>query len=99
MLIVAGHIVVAAADIETFAADMRTLVGLAGEADGNLFFACAVEDRETGCVLVLEQWRDEHALDAHLAHPTVTTFFAQWGPKMRNELRKFYAGDGRAARD
>ncbi|MER5790565.1 hypothetical protein [Streptomyces sp. NPDC001980] len=50
-----------------------------------------VEDAATGTVTVLEQWAPQDALDGHVATPEITALLTKWGPRIRNEVRRFHA--------
>jgi quinol monooxygenase YgiN len=89
-IIVAGRVFVPAEDVETFVAEAQSTYPIAAANPGNVLISfCA--DAATGTVTVLEQWASQEALDRHLATPEVMALFAKWGPRMRNEVRKFDA--------
>ena len=50
-------------------------------------------------MLVLERWIDQASLDKHLAQPEVIALFTKWGPKMKNEVKKYDALNERDPRD
>ncbi|MFI0775255.1 putative quinol monooxygenase [Streptomyces sp. NPDC021212] len=90
-IIVAGRVFVPADDIETFIAEAQATYPIAAANPGNVLISFCVEDAAAGTVTVLEQWASQKALDRHLATPEVMALFAKWGPRMRNEVRKFDA--------
>ncbi|MBI0383805.1 antibiotic biosynthesis monooxygenase [Streptomyces albiflaviniger] len=88
-IIVAGRVFVPADDIETFIAEAQATYPIAAANPGNVRISFCVEDAAAGTVTVLEQWASQEALDRHLATPEVMALFTKWGPRMRNEVRKF----------
>ncbi|MGW7694608.1 putative quinol monooxygenase [Streptomyces asiaticus] len=90
-IIVAGQVFVPADDLETFIAEAQATYPIAAANPGNVLISFCVEDAATGTVTVLEQWTSQEALDRHLTTPEVIALFAKWGPRMRNEVRKFDA--------
>lgn len=96
MLIVTGHIQIAPSDVLSFTSDMVTFGDAARARDGCLFFAVAPDDPRTGRILVVERWRDQAALDAHLAADETAAFVSRWQGRMGDELAKFDALNERA---
>jgi quinol monooxygenase YgiN len=90
-VIIAGQVFVPPGDVESFIAEARTAYPVAAANPGNVLFSFCVEDAATGAVTVLEQWTSQEALDRHLATPEIMALFAKWGPRIRNEVRKFDA--------
>ena len=78
MLIIAGHVFVAPADVEAFLADARSTLALGRAAEGNLFFSFTLDDPAKGSVTVMERWRDKASLDAYLARSEVVAIFTRW---------------------
>lgn len=96
MLIVTGHIQLAPSDVASFISDMVAFGDAARARDGCLFFAVAPDNPQTGRILVVERWRDQAALDAHLAADDTAAFVSRWQGCMRNALTKFDASNERA---
>ncbi|MEU9151924.1 antibiotic biosynthesis monooxygenase family protein [Streptomyces sp. NPDC048417] len=93
-VIIAGRVFVPAEDVETFVAEARaTSYPLAAANPGNVMISFCVEDAATGTVTVLEQWASQQALDRHVATPEITALLTKWGPRIRNEVRRFDAGE------
>ncbi|MET7472990.1 antibiotic biosynthesis monooxygenase family protein [Streptomyces sp. NPDC005648] len=89
-VIIAGRVFVPAEDVETFVAEARaTSYPLAAANPGNVLMSFCVEDAATGTVTVLEQWASQDALDRHVATPEITALLTKWGPRIRNEVRRF----------
>jgi quinol monooxygenase YgiN len=64
VIVVAGHVRVAAADRVAFLARSRTVVGLARSAPGNLDFVIAADPLDPTRVHVYERWCDRDSLIA-----------------------------------
>jgi len=64
MLIVAGHLTVAAADRDRYVADCADAVAAARAADGCLDFAVSADTVDPGRVNVFERWETRALLDA-----------------------------------
>jgi quinol monooxygenase YgiN len=93
-VIIAGRAFVPAEDVEAFVAEARaTSYPLAAANPGNVLISFSVEDAATGTVTVLEQWASQEALDQHVATPEVTALLTKWGPRVRNEVRRFDVGE------
>ncbi|MFJ8107883.1 putative quinol monooxygenase [Streptomyces sp. NPDC096132] len=93
-VIIAGRVHVPAEDVETFIAEARaTSYPLAAANPGNVMISFCVEDAATGTVTVLEQWASQEALDRHVATPEITALLTKWGPRIRNEVRRFDADE------
>jgi quinol monooxygenase YgiN len=98
-LLLAGRVYVAPTEVEELVAEARRTIPLAQANAGCLFFSFTLEDVATGSMLVLEHWRSQEALDAHLAQPEVVALFTKWSSKMRNEVRKFDVHNERSPRE
>ncbi|MEU1447599.1 antibiotic biosynthesis monooxygenase [Streptomyces sp. RLB3-17] len=93
-VIIAGRVFVPAEDVQTFVEEARaTSYPLAAANPGNVMISFCVEDAATGTVTVLEQWASQEALDRHVATPEVTALLTKWGPRTRNEVRRFQADE------
>ncbi|NDW08012.1 putative quinol monooxygenase [Jiella pacifica] len=95
MLIVIGQIHIVDADVAAFLFEMATFGDAARARDGCLFFAVAPENSSAGRILVVERWRDQAALDAHLAAEDTAAFVARWGSRMESDVAKFDAANER----
>lgn len=93
-VIIAGRVFLPAEDVESFIAEARaTSYPLAAANPGNVMISFCVEDAATGSVTVLEQWASQEALDRHAATPEITALLTKWGPRLRNEVRRFDADE------
>lgn len=84
MIIVAGKITVDPQHVKDFMRAVAKLEPVVRTEDGCLYYALALDDEKSGHVTVLERWRDEDALNAHLATPPVKAFL--------DEVSGFVAG-------
>jgi quinol monooxygenase YgiN len=90
VIVIAGHVHVDPQDVDEFITDAQRTYPVAVANPGNLLISfCA--DIPAGTITVLEQWISQEALDQHLAAPEVVAIFTKWGPRMRNDVRKFDA--------
>jgi len=99
MLIVTGYVYVEPPDVAEFAADIQVLAHSAKQRGGGTFYAVAVDDRAAGRLLVVERWRDQASLTAHLDAPETLTFVERWRGRMRGDLRKYDAANERTLFD
>jgi quinol monooxygenase YgiN len=76
----------------------RATYPVAAANPGNILLSFCVDDADAGKITVLEQWTSQEALEQHLATPEVISIFTKWGPRMRNEARKFDASNERDPR-
>ena len=99
MIFIAGHLFVDPADSEQFIRDAQATYPVARANPGNILISFCADDAAAGKMTVLEQWDSEESLARHLATPEVIAIFTKWGPRMRNEVRKFDASNERDPRD
>mgnify|MGYP003593437601 CR=1 FL=1 len=74
MILVAGFVDFDTTNLAAIQADIRAIEVATRQEDGCLYYAMAFDDPATGHVTVLERWRDQAALDAHLRTPGLKTF-------------------------
>lgn len=74
MVIINGTIRLPAANLERAKTAMRAVIEATRREDGCLSYAFAEDVLEPGLIHIAESWRDQTALDAHLAAP----HFAAW---------------------
>jgi quinol monooxygenase YgiN len=74
MIIVAGQAEFDTRYLAEVQADIREIEAATRREDGCLYYAMAFDDLEQGHVTVLERWRDEAALNAHLRTPALKAF-------------------------
>ncbi|SHG93981.1 Quinol monooxygenase YgiN [Kaistia soli DSM 19436] len=96
MLIATGHVHVEPSDLDEFATDLQALAEASRRRDGNLLYAVAVDDRAAGRLIVVERWRDQASLAAHLQASDTGRFVKRWQGRMRADIRKYDAVNERA---
>lgn len=97
MIFVQGTMNLDPACIPEFEKDVAAMIDRVRAEDGCTFYSLLVEDAATGLVNVVEQWRDDAALDVHFTTPWIAEFFAKYAPKMQASTVQIYdvAGDPR----
>ena len=95
MLIILSCVHVSPSDVDEFLADLRALSLTVRQRTGCLFYTAALEDASEGRLLVAERWQDQAALTAHLGAPETSAFVEKWGQRMRGEVQKYDATNGR----
>jgi len=90
MVIVAGSIFVDPQQVDRFVKAVVPLAQKTRNEDGCLHYTLAVDDAAQGRIVVLERWRDEPALRAHLATEHVKEFLEQVGDIVKSMDAKLY---------
>lgn len=67
--------------------------------DGCLDYEFALDEKDTGTVLVYERWRDQAALETHLAAPATAELLGAWADKIKLRVSKFDASNERRFTD
>ncbi len=99
MLIVTGYVHVEPSDVDAFTVDIQMLAQTSRQRDGNLSYAVAVDDRSAGRLLVVERWRDQQSLTAHLRAPDTLAFVRRWQSRMHGDILKYDAANERKLMD
>ncbi|MGF7228324.1 putative quinol monooxygenase [Pantoea agglomerans] len=99
MLIISGHMYIDPSILEQFMGELKLLANAVRQRHGNLSYNAAVEDYQTGSLLISEQWVDQDALNAHLIKTDTVEFINRWQGKMKGELFKYGACDERGLMD
>jgi quinol monooxygenase YgiN len=99
MLIVTGYVQVPPSELPAFTRDLADLARITRERDGALSYDAAVIDASRGRLLVMERWRDQHALSAHLAAADTIAFVARWDARLSADIRKYDATRERGLAD
>ena len=95
-VIVVGRIVVKRESLDRFLEEVEKLETLTRAEDGCETYALALDNAATGEIAVVECWRDEPALRAHLETAHVKHFIETCGPMIEStEARLFDALNGR----
>lgn len=90
MIIVAGQVDFDPRYLPEILADIKVLEAATRLEDGCLYYAMAFDDLETGHATVLERWRDEAALNAHLRTPGLKAFQERNLPRAKHFSIKLY---------
>jgi quinol monooxygenase YgiN len=90
MVIVAGSIFVDPAHVAHFQEAVVPLAQRTRKEDGCLHYTLAVDNAESGEIVVLERWRDEPALRAHLATDHVKAFLDKVGGFVKSMDARLY---------
>lgn len=96
MIILAGHLKTRSELVEELAAALASLVADTIKEDGCLNYHFAIDDKEAGTILVYERWRDQDALNTHLALPAIGAVLGGWADRIEIAVRKFDASNERA---
>lgn len=96
MIILAGHLKTTPALVDELLATLHMLVADTRQEDGCLDYHFAIDDAAAGSILVYERWRDQDALNAHLALPAIGAVLGGWADRIEIAVRKFDASNERA---
>lgn len=99
MLIISGYMYIDPSVLELFMGELKLLANAVRQRDGNLSYNAAVEDYQTGRLLISERWVDQDALNAHLIKTDTVEFINRWQGKMKGELFKYDAFNERGLMD
>jgi len=99
MIILAGHLKTSPDLVEDLAAALNSRLAETLVEDGCLDYNFAIHDRAAGTILVYERWRDQAALDAHLALPEIGAVLGGWADRIEIAVRKFDASNERGFAD
>ena len=99
MLIISGYMYIDPSVLEQFMGELNLLANAVRQRDGNLSYNAAMEDYQTGSLLISERWVDQDALNAHLIKNDTIEFINRWQGKMKGELFKYDACNERGLMD
>lgn len=99
MLIISGYMYIDPSVLEQFMGELNLLANAVRQRDGNLSYNAAVEDYQTGSLLISERWVDQDALNAHLIKTDTVEFINRWQGKTKGELFKYDACNERGLMD
>ena len=99
MLIVTGYMHIDPTDVAEFIADLKMLAVSTRQRSGNISYDAALDDAQTGQLLISERWADQAALSAHLEANDTVAFVARWQGQMRGDIRKYDASNERDLAD
>jgi quinol monooxygenase YgiN len=89
MLMVTGLVRVVDGDAKAFSNDLRRLAAAARGRSGNQFFLVEAQGGDVAGFRVVELWRDQPSLSAHIEANHTRDFIERWGEKMVSDIRKF----------
>lgn len=95
MLIITGYMHVDPAELTQFFADLKALAVTTRERTGNISYDAAIDDRQSGRLLISERWADQAALSAHLEAADTVRFVSRWHGRIRGDIRKYDASNER----
>lgn len=99
MIILAGHLKTSPDLVEELSAALNSLVADTLKEDGCLDYHFAIDDGSDGTILVYERWRDQDALNTHLALPAIGAVLSGWADRIEIAVRKFDAANERGFTD
>ena len=99
MIIIIGYLDVKPSDVDEYLTDVSALTTIARTEKGCLFYTVTSEDAAAGRLLIVERWRDQASLTAHLEAPHTAEFVSKWMNRMTNDLRKYDASNERSLMD
>lgn len=99
MIIVTASLYLDPIDATEFVDGLRATATATRAEEGCLFYTAALEDAATGRVLMVEKWRDQAALTAHLSTPETQAFLGKWAGKMKGDVLKYDASNERGLMD
>ncbi|RME62039.1 MAG: antibiotic biosynthesis monooxygenase [Alphaproteobacteria bacterium] len=96
-MIIVGGTLHAQADIcDAFYAALKAGEERSRREDGCLFYHMAMSDRAAGIIIAFEGWRDQAALEAHLAQPEIAKLQKDFGGKFTADVKIYTVSDARA---
>jgi quinol monooxygenase YgiN len=96
MIIITGNIRCPADTYDELLAALQAGVPATRTEDGCMFYAFAGENAAEGLILVSERWRDDAALQTHLATPAVAALFERFAGRFTPEVRAYDVSGDRA---
>ena len=90
MIIVAGYLTVDPAQLTRFEQAIAKVVDTVRKEDGCRHYSVPAEDRDRGLINVAEVWRDQAAVDTHLAQPWIKDLFARVMSLIRSTYAPIY---------
>ena len=99
MIILMGYIHLNPSDVSEFLADVQAITRSTKAQDGCLFYTVTLDDASAGRMLVVERWRDEQSLDAHMQTQETKTFLEKWASRMQSDVLRYNASNERSLLD
>ena len=86
-VVVAGVFRVPPENLAGFRVHMEKMLAASRAEDGCLVYSYAIDVQDPGLIRVFEAWRDQAALDAHMAQPHLAEWRAAWPAAGAGERR------------
>jgi quinol monooxygenase YgiN len=86
MLLLTAFIEVAAGDRDAIRSALSPVIASTRAEDGCLDYGCYEDTQQPGRYVFVERWRDQAALDRHLASPHMARWMQVAGPKLKSAL-------------
>jgi quinol monooxygenase YgiN len=99
MIIVMGYIHLDPSDVNEFFTDVQAITPSTKAEKGCLFYTVSLDDAPAGRLLVVERWRDQESLTAHLQTQETTAFVEKWLSRMKGSVLKYDASNERSLMD
>ncbi len=87
MIVITGQIFTDADTLPALYARLKALCEPSRAEDGCIFYHMAMEDAERGVIMAMEGWRDQAALDTHLALPAIAALLEDFAGKFSNDVQ------------
>lgn len=87
MIVITGQIFTDQETLPHLYARLKSLCAPSRAEDGCEFYHMAMEDADKGVIMAMEGWRDQAALDAHLALPSIAALLNDFGGKFTNDVQ------------
>lgn len=87
MIVITGQIFTDPDTLPALYARLKALCEPSRAEEGCIFYHMAMEDAERGIIMAMEGWRDQAALDAHLALPAIAALLEDFAGKFSNDVQ------------
>lgn len=99
MIILMGYIHLNPSDVSEFVTDVQAITRSTKAEEGCLFYTVTLDDASAGRMLVVERWRDEQSLAAHMQAQQTKTFLEKWASRMQSDVLRYNASNERSLLD
>ena len=86
MIVITGTIKTDQATLPELYGRLKQLVEPSRAEDGCEFYHMAMDDEEAGIIVAMEAWRDQAALEAHLAQPAIVKLLSDFDGRYTNDV-------------
>lgn len=87
MIVITGQIFTDQETLPALHARLKALCEPSRGEDGCLFYHMGMEDAEKGVLMAMEGWRDQAALETHLAQPEIVRLLADFEGRFTNDVQ------------